>query len=83
MLGDQLDLEVPLISPCGFAETVFAAQMRLTLWLRKRRAVCRDVGLLDITGFSRFEVTARTHRPGRTGSGGASAKVGTALLPRC
>ncbi|MEX0503589.1 FAD-dependent oxidoreductase [Alphaproteobacteria bacterium LSUCC0719] len=57
--GNSWDLEVPLyFAPKGFAETPSLKRSNaFDLVGAECRAVRRDVGLLDITGFSRFEVS--------------------------
>jgi len=78
--GNSWDLEVPLyFAPEGFTETPSLKRSNaFDIVADECRAVRRDVGLLDITGFSRFEVTgpnaevwlkrvlaARMPKPGR------------------
>ena len=57
--GTSWDLEVPLyFAPQGFTETPSLKRSNaFALVAEECHAVRRDVGLLDITGFSRFEVT--------------------------
>ena len=57
--GTSWDLEVPLyFAPQGFTETPSLKRSNaFDLVAEECQAVRRDVGLLDITGFSRFEVT--------------------------
>jgi len=57
--GVSWGLEVPLyFAPKGFAETpTLKRSNAFDLVAEECRAVRRDVGLLDISGFSRFEVT--------------------------
>ena len=57
--GNSWDLEVPLYcAPQGFAETPSLKRSNaFDIVGAECRAVRKDVGLLDITGFSRFEVS--------------------------
>ena len=57
--GNSWDLEVPLyFAPQGFAETPSLKRSNaFDIVGAECRAVRKDVGLLDITGFSRFEVS--------------------------
>ena len=56
--GTSWDLEVPLyFAPQGFTETPSLKRSNAFDIVEECHAVRRDVGLLDITGFSRFEVT--------------------------
>ena len=59
--GNSWDLEVPLyFAPQGFAETPSLKRSNaFDIIGGECRAVRRDVGLLDITGFSRFEVSGK------------------------
>ena len=59
--GNSWDLEVPLyFAPQGFEETPSLKRSNaFEIVAEECKAVRRDVGLLDISGFSRFEVTGK------------------------